>query len=97
MLFYWPKLLYPYYKLLLFSLSLLSVYDMVLWAGVFGLIGCISLSLSLALPKFFNNNSNNDNSIGFKRINSIGCNRINSRDGQQCNYNYVMYFGITIT
>ena len=31
MLFYWPKLLYPYYNLLLFSLSLLSVYDMVLW------------------------------------------------------------------
>ena len=31
MLFYWPKLLYPYYSLLLFSLSLLSVYRMVLW------------------------------------------------------------------
>ena len=27
-------------------------------AGVFGLIGCISLSLSLALPTFFNNNNN---------------------------------------
>ena len=26
--------------------------------GVFGLIGCISLSLSLALPTFFNNNNN---------------------------------------
>ena len=28
-------------------------------AGVFGLIGCISHSLSLALPTFFNNNYNN--------------------------------------
>ena len=27
-------------------------------AGVFGLIGCISLSLSLALQTFFNNNNN---------------------------------------
>ena len=31
MLLYWPKLLYPYYSLLLFSLSLLSVYRLVLW------------------------------------------------------------------
>ena len=31
-------------------------------SGVFGLIGCISLSLSLALPTFFNNN-NWDNSV----------------------------------
>ena len=30
MLFYWPKLLYPYYNLL-FSPSLLSVYRLVLW------------------------------------------------------------------
>ena len=34
-------------------------------AGVFGLIGCLSLSLSLALPTFFNNNSNNDNNNEF--------------------------------
>ena len=27
--------------------------------GVFGLIGCIPLSLSLAVPTFFNNNDNN--------------------------------------
>ena len=47
MLFYWPKLLYPYYNC---------------GAGVFGPIGCISLSLSLALPTFFNNNNNNNNS-----------------------------------
>ena len=31
MLLYWPKLLYPYYSLLRFSLSLLSVYRLVLW------------------------------------------------------------------
>ena len=31
MLLYWHKLLYPYYSLLLFSLSLLSVYRLVLW------------------------------------------------------------------
>ena len=32
-------------------------------AGVFGLIGCIPLSLSLALPTFFNNNNNNINQL----------------------------------
>ena len=57
--FYWPKLLYPYYSLLLFSLSLLSVYWLDCGDGVFRLIGCISLSLNLALPTFFNNNNNN--------------------------------------
>ena len=31
MLFYCPKLLYPFYNLPLFSLSLLSVYRLVLW------------------------------------------------------------------
>ena len=31
MILYWSKLLYPYYSLLLFSLSLLSVYRLVLW------------------------------------------------------------------
>ena len=79
MFFCCPRLLYPYYNLLLFfpfssfcllvviglrsldwflSLSLLSVY--IGWycaAGVIGLIGCISLSLSLALPTTFNNNN----------------------------------------
>ena len=34
MLFYWPKLLYPYYSLLLFFPSLLSVYRLKLW-GVY--------------------------------------------------------------
>ena len=42
-----------------FSLSLLSVYRLVLWAGVFGLIGCTSLSLSLALQTSFKNINNN--------------------------------------
>ena len=55
MFFYWPKLLYPYYSILLFFLSI----DWYRGAGVFGLIGCISLSLSLALPTFFNNTNNN--------------------------------------
>ena len=36
-----------------FSLSLLSFYRLVLWGWVFGLIGCISLSLSLALLTVF--------------------------------------------
>ena len=58
-LLYWPKLLYPYYSLLpFFPFSSLSIG----WhcgAGVFGLIGCIPLSLSLALPTFFTNNNNN--------------------------------------
>ena len=31
MLFYWLKLLYPYYSILLFFLSLLSVFRLVLW------------------------------------------------------------------
>ena len=45
------------------SLSLLSVYLSIGWyygAGVFGLIGCISLSPSLALLTFFNNNNNDE-------------------------------------
>ena len=60
MLLYWPKLLYPYYSLLLFFpiLFFLSI-GWYCGAGVFGLIGCIPLSLSLALPTFFNNNNNN--------------------------------------
>ena len=51
MLLYWPKLLYPYYSLVLFFpfLFFLST-GWYCWAVVFGLIGCTSLSLSLALP-----------------------------------------------
>ena len=43
-----------------FSISLLSVYlGWYCGAGVFGLIKCISLSVSLALPTSFNNNNKN--------------------------------------
>ena len=42
----------------LFFLSIGGYYG----AGVFGLIGCRSLSGSLALPTSFNNNNNHDNS-----------------------------------
>ena len=44
-----------------FSLYLLSVYRLVLWGWGLrtdNLIGCISLSLSLALPTLFHNNNN---------------------------------------
>ena len=46
-LFYWPKRLYPYYSLLLFSLSLLSVYRLIgiVWLGSSDWYGvCHSLS-----------------------------------------------------
>ena len=62
-IFYWPKLLHPYYSLLVFFIFLFFLSKG--WycrTGVFGLIGCISLSLSLALPTSFNNNNNNNNS-----------------------------------
>ena len=51
MLLYWPKLLFPF----LFFLSI----GWYCGAGVFGLIGCISISPSLALLTFFNTNNNN--------------------------------------
>ena len=60
MLFYWIKLLYPDYSLLLFF-HFSSFYWLVCGAGVFGLFGCRSpfgLSLSLALLTCFNNNNN---------------------------------------
>ena len=52
----------PFY-LLLFSLSLLSFYGLVLWGShhVFVLIGCQLLSHVLALPTF-----NNNNRLGYK-------------------------------
>ena len=54
------------YGLLLFSLSILTVY--IGWycgAVVFGLIGCKSLSTRLALPTSFNNNNNNNKNRSF--------------------------------
>ena len=60
MVFYWPKMLYPFYNLLLFFPSLLSVYRLVLWG--WGLrTDRVYITLSLALPTFFNNNNNNNN------------------------------------
>ena len=59
MLFYWPKMLYLFYNLRLFSLLFFLSIGWYYGAGVFGLIGCISLSLSLALPTFFHNNNIN--------------------------------------
>ena len=59
MLFYWPTLLYPYYNLLLLFTFLFFL--SIGWhcgVGIFGLIGCTSLSLSLALRTYFNNNYN---------------------------------------
>ena len=54
--FYWPKMLYAYYCLLLFSRSLLSFYRLVLWG--WGLrTDRVYITLSLALPTFFNNNN----------------------------------------
>ena len=45
MLLYWPKLLYPYYSLLLSFLSLLYVYRLVLWGwGLWTDRVCITLS-----------------------------------------------------
>ena len=45
----------------LFSLYLLFLDRLVVWAGVFGLIGCQSPSPGLALSIFFNKNYNNLN------------------------------------
>ena len=57
--FYFPCWWLPF-CLPLFSFS--QFYDSIGWyfkAGVFGLIGCYSLSPSLALTIFFNNDNNN--------------------------------------
>ena len=59
MLFYWPYLLYRYYSLCYFPFLFFLSISCYCGAGVFGLIGCISLSLSIAMPTSFNNNNNN--------------------------------------
>ena len=60
MFFNWPNMLYPFYNLLLFFPSLLSAYRLVLWGwGLRTDRVYITLSLSLALPTFFNNNNIN--------------------------------------
>ena len=54
MLLYWPELLYPYYSLLLFfPLSSLCGWGL--------RTDRVYITLSLALPTFFNNNNNNNN------------------------------------
>ena len=45
MVFYWPKMLYPFYNLLFFSRSLLSVYRLVLWGWGLRTDRCLSLFL----------------------------------------------------
>ena len=52
MLFYWPRCSIP--SIIFYSFSLLFFLSTGWYcgAGVFGLIGCISLSVSLALPSF---------------------------------------------
>ena len=50
-----------------FSLSLLSVYRLVLWGWGLRTARVSSLSLSLALPTFFNNNNNNNDNIELYR------------------------------
>ena len=66
MLLYWPKLLYPYYSLLLFPFLFFLSIGWYCGAGVSGLIGCISLSPSLALLLFVNNNNNSNLVNDFK-------------------------------
>ena len=64
--FYWPKLL-VHVCLLLFSRYLLLSMRWYCEAGVFGVIGCKSRSLSLAMLTTFNNNSNNNNNNNTKK------------------------------
>ena len=47
----------PYYNLLVFSFLFFLSIGWYCGDGVFGLIWCISLSLSLALPTFYNSNN----------------------------------------
>ena len=64
MFLYLPKLLCPYYSLLLFSLSLLSVYRLVLWGwGLRNDRVYITLSQPCTAYIFFNNNNNNNNNV----------------------------------
>ena len=49
-----PTIVLYFFSVSLFFLSIGWYFG----AGFFGLIGCIPLSLSLALPTFFNNNNN---------------------------------------
>ena len=63
-----------------FSFSLLSDIGWYCGAGVFGLIGCISLSLSLALPTFL-----------FKFINPAEEISLQDSDSKQCREKCVLF------
>ena len=60
------------FRLQLFSLYILFLYRLVVWAGIFGLIGCKSPSPGLALPIFFNNKNNN---IPEHTLSNLSCTR----------------------
>ena len=65
--FYWRSCSLTF-CLVLFSISLHSFYGLINWCcgiGVFRLLGCSSLSPSLALPTFFNNNNNISHFVAF--------------------------------
>ena len=57
MLYYWPN--YPFLPSTILPFLFLLSIGWYCGAGVFGLIGCRSLSPSLALPTSFNNHNNN--------------------------------------
>ena len=69
MSFYWPSCSLTF-CLLLFSLLFFHSVGWCCGVGVSGLIGCQSLSPSLALPAFFNNNNNNKHDNMHGMINS---------------------------
>ena len=58
--FYWPSCSLPFCLLLTHFLFFHSM-GWYCGAGIIRLIGCQSLSPTLALPTFFNNNNNNNN------------------------------------
>ena len=57
--FYWPKQLAPFYVFYCFTFYFFLSIGWYFGAVVLGLIGCKSLSPSLALPTFSNNNYSN--------------------------------------
>ena len=64
MLLYWPKLLYPYYSLLLFFPSLLSVFRLVLWGFGLRTDGCnITLSQPCTADVLNNNNDETQHKV----------------------------------
>ena len=58
--FCWPKLFYPFLNSSIIPHLFFLLIGWYCGRGVFGLIGCRSLSPCLALPTCFNNNNNNN-------------------------------------